>query len=130
MGSADVGQEAGTQAEQWLGTRGPPYQAELARSSGRRARVGCMIQACAGAGWLSDPAPPQLWGCLESGSPRGWGCCGAVAGAAGAVGLAWLHPVSAGQRSAHGSYSVLSLDRRKYQGRREGARVTQPVCRA
>ena len=82
-------------------------------------------------GWLAlRPGPTPAVGLFGLGEPRGWGCCGAVAGAAGGVGLAWPHPVSAGQCSAHRSCSVLSLDRRKDQGRREGARVTQLVCRA
>lgn len=62
-----------------------------------------------GWGWLAlRPGPTPAVGCLESGSPRGWGRWGAVAGAAGGVGLASPHRVSAGQRSAHRSYSVLS----------------------
>lgn len=71
MGSTDMGQEAGTQAEQWLGTRGPPCQAELApRAQGRGPESGCVIQACAGAGWLSDSAPPQPWAVWSQGVPE------------------------------------------------------------
>ena len=117
MGSADVGQEAGTQAEQWLGTRGPPCQAELApRAQGRGPESGWVIQACAGAGWLSDSAPPQPWAVWSQGVPEAGGAGASLLGQQ--EGWAWPGLTESALDSAP---YIRALDRRKDQGRREGA---------
>lgn len=98
------------------------------QSSGQRAESGWVIQACAGAGWLSDSAPPQPWVVWSPGSPQGWGRWGVTARVAGGWSLASPHRVSARQRSAReerksSGYSILPLDRCKDQGRTEGAQA-------
>lgn len=93
------------------------------QSSGQRARVGLGDSGLRW-GWLAlRLSPTPAVGCLESGSPQGWGRWGVTARVAGGVGLASPHRVSARQRSAHRSYSILPLDRCKDQGRTEGAQA-------
>lgn len=83
-------------------------------------------------GWLAlRPGPTPAVGLFGVGEPPRLGALGCCCRGSrrGGPGLASPHGVSAGRRSAHRSFSVLSLDRCKDQGHREGARVTQSAGR-
>ena len=61
MDRGEVEPEARIKAKQQLGTGHPPCQATRAlRAQHRGPGSGWVIQACPGAGWLSDSAQPHL----------------------------------------------------------------------
>lgn len=61
MDRGEVEREVRIKAKQRLGTRRPPCQATMAlRAQDRGPGSGWVIQACLGAGWLSDSAQPHL----------------------------------------------------------------------